>query len=57
MTPTPTGLTLKQFECRCAETPDLELSPFYWNQLLPETTGRAILFLFILPMLRNRREA
>jgi hypothetical protein len=48
-------VTFAQFERRCAETPDLELSPFYWNELLPMTTGVALLFQFILPMIRDAK--
>lgn len=42
-----------EFEHRVRSVPDLELSPFYWNWLLPETTGRALWHLFIVPALRG----
>lgn len=30
-------MMFREFERRCAATPDLELSPLYWNNLLPDT--------------------
>lgn len=41
-----------EFERRVRTSPPLMLSPFYWNAMLPETTGLALLLLFILPTLR-----
>lgn len=42
-----------EFERRVRAEPDLRLSPFYWNALLPETTGRALFYLFIWPVFRH----
>jgi hypothetical protein len=41
------------FEQRCRNTPDLALTWVYWNALLPETTGRALFWLFVWPALRS----
>ena len=46
-------MTFAEFESRVASTPDLELSWIYWNALLPDTTGRAIWYLFIWPFVRG----
>lgn len=41
------ALTPEQFEHRVAAMPDLELSPFYWNNLLPETAPYYFLWLLV----------
>ncbi len=49
-------LTAEAFEQRVTETTDLELSWTYWNWLLPNTTGLALWYLFILPAFGQLRK-
>lgn len=44
-------MTFDDFEARVRAVPDLDLSWIYWNALLPETTGVALTYLFLLPAL------
>jgi len=46
-------LSFLDFTHRVAQVPDLSLSPNYWNNLLPATTGRALWLLFLWPQLRD----
>lgn len=45
-------LTFGEFESRCKIGKDLELSPFYWNHILPETAPQYFTW-FIMQMIEN----